>query len=132
MAYLEALDQFNSTIKRLVRFAVSKSPKLDWGNAVKRTKLLLDDAPLAAISALGPGLVKHRASVMSSDEKYFMTSDFSSDVPAEFSANKKDIIGLIDTIKSVYATCTSTEQKNTLNDLKKLLLTYDAYIKHSR
>lgn len=132
MADLEALDQFNSTIKRLVRFAVSKSPKLDWGNAVKRTKLLLDDAPLAAISALGPGLVKYRKQVLASDEKYFMTIDFSSDVPAEFTADKKEIMGLIDTVKSVYATCTSAEQKNTLEDLKKLLLTYDAYVKHSR
>ena len=132
MADLEALDQFNSIIKRLVRFAVSKSMKLDWCNAVKRTKLLLDDAPLAAISALGPGLVKYRAQVMASDEKYFMTIDLSSDVPAEFVVDRKEIMGLIDTIKRVYATCTLAEQKNTLDDLKKLLLTYDAYIKHRR
>lgn len=132
MADLEALDQFNSTIKRLVRFAVSKSPKLDWGNAVKRTKLLLDDAPLTAISAFGPGLVKYRAQVMASDEKYFMASDFSSDIPPEFAGDKKEIMSLIDIIKSVYATCTPAEQKNTLDDLKKLLMSYDMYVKYSR
>ena len=99
---------------------------------MKRTKMLLDDAPLAAISALGPGLVKYHVQVMASDEKYFMTSDFSSDVPAEFAASKKEIISLIDTVKSVYATCTPAEQKNTLDDLKKLLVLYYAYVKHSR
>jgi hypothetical protein len=127
MADLEALDQFNSIIKRLVRFAVGKSPKLDWGNAIKRVKLLLDDAPLAAMSALGPGLSRHRASVMASDDKYFMTVDLSADIPAELSGNKKEIVAIIGVIREVYATCSPVEQKATLGDLKQLLMLYDTY-----
>ncbi len=132
MADLEALDQFNSTIKKLVRFAVGKSPKLDWGNAIKRVKLLLDDAPLAAMEALGPGLVKYRARVMASDEKYFLTCDLSSVIPTVFSENGKEIVAMIGIIREVYATCTQAEQQNTLGDLKRLLMLHDTYIAKKR
>jgi hypothetical protein len=132
MADLEALDEFNGTIKRLVRFATSKSTKLTIGGAVKRVKLLLDDAPLAAIQTVGPLLVKYREQVMSSDEKYFMTTDLSKDIPAEHAADAKDIIALINDLKGIYEKCSQEDKKTVLNDMKQLLVSYETYVARSR
>lgn len=133
MADIEALDTFNSTVKKLVRFASSKSKKLYIGGAVKKLKLLLDDAPLSAITVLGPSLAKHRDRVMVSDEKYFMESDFSSDIPDEFTADRKDIIMVITKLKKIYAAkCKPDEKKSILTDMKHLLVSYDLFVAHSK
>jgi hypothetical protein len=130
MADIEALDTFNGIIKRLVKFATSKSKKLSLGGAVRRVRLLLDDAPLAALTALAPVLEKNRTQVMNSDEKYFMEADFATEIPEEYEEDRKEIIFVITKLKKIYAQkCKPDEKKQILSDMKLLLLTYDTYMK---
>lgn len=129
MADLVALDGFNSTIKKLVRFAVTKSKRLDWGGATKRVKILLDDMPLAAISALGPGLSRHKVRIESNDEKFFIETDLTSEIPAEFGADKKEIVSVMEIIKSVFVSCTDAEKREILADMRNLLAAYESYIR---
>lgn len=129
MADLVALDGFNGGIKKLVRFAVTKSKRLDWGGATKRVKILLDDAPMAVISALGPVLGKHKARIEANDEKFFLETDLTAEIPAEFGADKKEIASVMSIIKSVYVSCTDVEKREILTDMKNLLAAYETYIR---
>lgn len=127
MADLVALDGFNGTIKKLVRFAVTKSKRLDWGGATKRVKILLDDAPMAVISVLGPALGKHKDRIMANDEKFFLETDLTSEIPAEFGADKKEIASVMGIIKSVYSSCTDAEKREILADMQNLVTAFESY-----
>lgn len=132
MADLVALDGFNSGIKKLVRFAVTKSKRLDWGGATKRVKILLDDAPTSVISALGPALRRHKERIEANDEKFFLETDLTSEIPTEFGADKKEIGAVMAIIKSVYVSCTDVEKREILTDMKNLLAAYEAYVNLTR
>lgn len=132
MADLEALDTFNSTLKKLVRLATDKSKKLKLVRAPQRLATLLRECETAAMEIVGPSLALHREFVMASDEKHFLTSDLSADIPAEFSDDKKEIVIVINKLKKIYTTkCKSEEKAAILADLKQLLISYDLYVKHS-
>jgi hypothetical protein len=127
MADIAALYEFNGTVKKLVRFAASKSKKLTIGGAVKRTRLLLEEAPLSAMETLGPLLDKYRDKVVASDEKYFMETDLSKEIPEEHAAEKKDIVELIEKLKKIYRKCKPADKQTVLGDMKQLLVSYDSY-----
>lgn len=127
MADLVALDGFNGSVKKLVRFAVTKSKRLDWGGATKRVKILLDDAPTAAISTLGPGLAKHRDRIEANDEKFFLETDLTNEIPDSICVDKKEIVSVMTIIKNVYVGCTDSEKKEIFADMQNLVATYDVY-----
>lgn len=132
MADIEALDTFNSTLKKLVRLATNKSKKLKLVRAPQRLATLLRECETTAMEIVGPALARHREFVMSSDEKHFLTSDLVADIPAEFSDDKKEIVIVINKLKKIYTTkCKPDEKTSILADLKLLLISYESYVKHT-
>ena len=127
MADLVALDGFNGSVKKLVRFAVTKSKRLDWGGATKRVNILLYDTPTAAIFTLGPGLAKHRDRIEANDEKFFLETDLTNEIPDSICVDKKEIVSVMTIIKSVYVGCTDAEKKEIFANMQNLVATYDVY-----
>ena len=123
---------FNSVLKRIIKFACSKSLVLKTHKVQTRVSLLINDAPLMVLQTAGPYILTYADHIKARDDEFFLNADFSKHYVNENDNNQKDIVNLINQVRKVYKQCNDKERSH-LNDLTDdLLIAYCMYVKRER
>jgi hypothetical protein len=132
MAMAQAVDDFNTTLKRLIRLTSDQSLKLKLADHLlgysKRAMLAINEAPMAPIEMIGPYLMKYQDKISKGDDAFFMAADFSDSIPAEYQADKDQIVSMIDTIKGVYRAAPAKEKADMIGLARELLKHHSAFL----
>jgi hypothetical protein len=120
---------FNSILKKLIKFACSKSFALKTNRVKERVSLLISNAPLAVLENAGPYILKYAKNIKDRDEKFFMNVDLSEHYNGE---NAKDIVEIINKIRKIYKQCNMKEKEYLCDLSDDLLITYCSYLSHQR
>lgn len=123
---------FNSVLKRMIKFACSKSLALKTHRVQARVALLINEAPLTVLQTAGPYIITYADHIKARNEEFFLNADFSKHYSNEAHGDQKDVINLIDQVRKIYKKCDDKERA-LLNDLTDdLLIAYCMYVKRER
>lgn len=122
---------FNSILKRIIKFACTKSIALKTNNVKSRVALLINEAPLIVLETAGPYLLQYAEHIKAHDEQFFLENDYSDHVIKSKeldSTDKKNILNLIDLIKKIYKKCNAKERMYLNDAVDDLLIAYCGYL----
>jgi hypothetical protein len=119
-----ALNMFNSLLKQLIAFSVSKSIMLKTSNIRIRACAAINESPLLAIEHVGPYLEKYSDKILARDSAFFLDSDYTDEVGGD-----DNILQLLMIIKKIYTEkCSISEQGDVNTSIISMLEIYRQYL----
>lgn len=120
----DTLNSFNSLLKQLIGFSVSKSIVLKTSSLRIRACTAINETPLLAIENVGPYLEKYSKEILSRDSAFFLNTDYT-----EETGGDADILKLLSMIKKIYMdSCSPSEQHNLFSTIIHMLELYRKYM----